>query len=84
MDCRGCGQRRCYAEYSMTWGHTLVAGDMSVSRREYDFVVNQGGTADINCLSIKAYVQQIFVLDKAFALSRFFLCKIFKEDGKNE
>ncbi len=34
------------AEYSATWRHTLVVGDMSVSCKAYTFCVNQGGTAD--------------------------------------
>ena len=29
----------------MTCGHTLVAGDMSVSRKVHELFVNQGGTA---------------------------------------
>lgn len=29
------GKRKTKAEYSATWGHTLVAGDMSVSRRAH-------------------------------------------------
>ena len=34
-------------EYSATWGHTSVAGDMLVSRRAHGETVNQGGTAEI-------------------------------------
>ena len=36
------------SEYSVTCGHTSVAGDMSVSRKEHGSEpVNQGGTAEI-------------------------------------
>ena len=34
------------AEYSATSGHTLVVRDMSVSSKEHEFFVKQGGTAD--------------------------------------
>ena len=37
---------RFYAEYSATSWHTLVVGDMIVSRKVYGIAVNQGGTAE--------------------------------------
>ena len=33
-------------EYSATSWHTLVAGDMSVSRKVHGIAVNQGGTTE--------------------------------------
>ena len=35
------------SEYSVTWRHTSVAGDMIVSRKERAYAVKQGGTAGI-------------------------------------
>jgi len=49
MDRGGHSQKMSYlSEYSVTCGHTSVAGDMSVSRKEHGSEpVNQGGTAEI-------------------------------------
>ena len=57
-----CGLRRVSRDVR----HTLVAGDMKVSRKGTDHTVNQGGTADR---------ELIFVLDRSIFLSGIFcLC----------
>ena len=47
--------------------HTLVAGDMKVSRKSTDQTVNQGGTADIELIfvldRIKNSVRDFLVID---------------------
>ena len=42
---------KAFAEYSMTWGHTLVAVDMMVSSKAADFSAIQGGTAGITTVN---------------------------------
>ena len=39
-------QSKALAEYSATYGHTSVVGDMMVSRKVHGTAVNQGGTAN--------------------------------------
>ena len=36
----------CRTEYSATWGHTSVVGNMQYSEKSTAFAVNQGGTAN--------------------------------------
>ena len=53
------GAAKGSTEYAATYGHTLVAGDMLVSRRAHGHTVKQGGIAD----------KLLFVLDRSVFLS---------------
>ncbi len=55
--------------------HTLVAGDMIVSRKVYGFAVNQGGTTDFIRPGQNCFLSGIFIFGEVF------LCFCLPNDG---
>ena len=60
------GMGKGLSRVSVTYGHTLVAGDMQVSRKCTGQTVNQGGTADIVRLFVLGKYRIIYIYQGFF------------------